>query len=165
MNDKTFDYKFVRRIIYRKLRKNIAWAEYDQQRISFNKKIDFALNRLKQVPFSRLKVIIPFWEKYEALQKILGSCNHTLIRDYKVGRSTPRFTPGLIEIYYDECFDDKLIYTLIKKHYGYELGKDDSLHMEMIFVFEKDDDVTICHLYDDRGFHIFFMNNVKGRSL
>ena len=153
MNEKTFDYSFVRKVIYRKVRKNIAWAEYDVQWIPFNKKIDFALNRLKQIPFSRLKVLLSFWEEYEKLQKILVNNRHSLIRDYKAGRKTP----GLIEIYFDECFDEKLIRTFIKKHYGYELGKASSLNLDMVFVFEKEEDVTICHLYDDRGFQIFFV--------
>ena len=153
MNEKTFDYSFVRNVIYRKVRKNIAWAEYDVQWIPFNKKIDFALNRLKQIPFSRLKVLLSFWEEYEKLQKILVNNRHSLIRDYKAGRKPP----GLIEIYFDECFDEKLIRTFIKKHYGYELGKASSLNLDMVFVFEKEEDVTICHLYDDRGFQIFFV--------
>lgn len=157
MYNKIFDYSFVQKVIYRKVRRNIAWAEYDQQRIPLKKKIDFALNRLKQTPFSRLKVIISFWEKYEKIQKVLKVnhiCNYSLVRDYKVGRKTP----GLIEIYFDERFDEKLIYTMIRKHYGYELGKAGSLSLDLVFVFEKDDNVTICHLYDDRGFQIFYLN-------
>lgn len=157
MNNKIFDYSFVQKVIYRKVRRNIAWAEYDQQRIPFNKKIDFALNRLKQIPFSKLKVIISFWEEYEIIQKILGKnqiSNYSLIRNYKRGRKTP----GLIEIYFDECFDVNLIRTFIKKHYGYELGKADYLNIDMCFIFENDKDVTICHLYDDRGFQIFYLN-------
>ena len=157
MNCKTFDYSFVQKVIYRKVRRNIAWAEYDLQWIPFNKKIDFALDRLKQIPFTRLKVILLFWEEYEDVQKIFKRnhiCNYSLIRDYKVGRRTP----GMIELHYDECFDEKLIRTLIKKHYGYELGKKDSLSLDLIFVFEKDKDVTICHLYDDRGFQVFYLD-------
>lgn len=58
MNYNTLDYGFVQKVINRKVRRNIVWAEYDLQWIPFNKKIDFALNRLKQISFSRLKVII-----------------------------------------------------------------------------------------------------------
>ena len=29
------------------------------------------------------------------------------------------------------------------------------VNLDMVFVFEKEEDVTICHLYDDRGFQIF----------
>lgn len=157
MKCKTLDYSFVQKVIYRKVRKNIAWAEYDQQWLPFNKKIDFALNRLKQIHFSRLKVILLFWEKYEVVQKTFKRnhiCNYLLIRDYKMGRRTP----GMIEIHFDECFDEKLIRTLIKKHYGYELAKEDSLCIDLIFVFETDGAVTIYHLYDDRGFQVFYLD-------
>jgi hypothetical protein len=157
MNYNTLDYSFVQKVIYRKVRRNIAWAEYDLQWISFNRKIDFALNRLKEFSFSRLKVIISFWEEYEVIQKILRKnriSNYSLIRNYKRGCKKP----GLLEIYFDECLDVNLFRTLIKKHYGYELGKADSLSLDMIFIFENDKDVAICHLYDDRGFHIFYLN-------
>lgn len=157
MNCNTLDYSFVQKVIYRKVRRNIAWAEYDLQWISFNRKIDFALNRLKEFSFSRLKVIISFWEEYEVIQKILRNnriSNYSLIRNYKRGCKKP----GLLEIYFDECLDVNLFRTLIKKHYGYELGKTDSLSLDMIFIFENDKDVAICHLYDDRGFHIFYLN-------
>ena len=86
MNYNTLDYSFVQKVIYRKVRRNIAWAEYDLQWISFNRKIDFALNRLKEFSFSRLKVIILFWEEYEVIQKILRKnriSNYSLIRNYK----------------------------------------------------------------------------------
>lgn len=46
------------------------------------------------------------------------------------------------------------------KHYDYELGKADSLNIDMVFIFENENenDVTVCHLYDDRGFQIFYLN-------
>ncbi len=157
MNNKILDYSSVQKVIYRKVRRNIAWAEYDQQWIPFNKRIDFVLNRLKQIPFSRLKLIITFWEEYEVIQKILRRndiSNYSLIRNYKRGRTTP----GIMEIYFDDCFDENLIRTFIKKHYGYELGKADSLNIDMVFIFKNENDVTVCHLYDDRGFQIFYLN-------
>ena len=157
MNYNTLDYSFVQKVIYRKVRRNIAWAEYDLQWISFNRKIDFALNRLKQISFSRLKVIISFWEESEVVLKILRknqTSNYSLIRNYKRGCKTP----GLLEIYFDEYLDVNFFRTLIKKHYGYELGKTDSLSLDLIFLFEKDKDVVICHLYDDRGFQIFYLS-------
>ena len=52
MSYNTLDYSFVQKVIYRKVRRNIAWAEYDLQWISFNRKIDFALNRLKEFSFA-----------------------------------------------------------------------------------------------------------------
>lgn len=55
MNYNTLDYGFVQKVINRKVRRNIVWAEYDLQWIPFNKKIDFALNRLKQISFFQIK--------------------------------------------------------------------------------------------------------------
>ena len=93
----------------------------------------------------------------DAVLKILRknqTSNYSLIRNYKRGCKTP----GLLEIYFDEYLDVNFFRTLIKKHYGYELGKTDSLSLDLIFLFEKDKDVVICHLYDDRGFQIFYLS-------
>ena len=152
------DFSYVRKIIYRKVRKNIVWAEYDLQWVSFNKKIDFALDKLKQIHFSELKIIMSFWGKFDVIQKIFekNNChNYSLVRKYKTGC----LTPGLIEIRYSKSIDDNLMRTLIRRHYGYELGKPDGLNMDLVFIFKRDNDATICHLYDDRGFHVFHLNS------
>lgn len=50
----------------------------------------------------------------------------------------------------------------VKRNNGAPDGTGDSplyhVNLDMVFVFEKEEDVTICHLYDDRGFQIFFVN-------
>lgn len=151
------DEKRVKRIVNRKLRKNILRIDYMLDWLPFDKKVYIAFYKLHQIDFTSIRLYLYFWEPFEKLSKTFkkNNCdNWELVRNYKKGC----LTPGLVEIYFDECINDKLIQTLIRKHYGYELGKVDSLSLDMIFVFEKDKDITICHLYDDRGFRFFHLD-------
>lgn len=80
--------------------------------------------------------------------------NSKFIREYKIGHQTP----GQLEICFENCMDEKFIRAMIKTHNGYELGKPNSLSLDLVFAFENGDDITICHLYDDRGFYYYYVN-------
>lgn len=148
----------MQKILKRKIRKGIVQASFDLEWLSFEAKVNFACNRLLSTHFTQVKIFVSFWEKTEILQRLLtvhNCSNWEIIRDYKVGR----YTPGQLEICFEESMDVKFVHSLIKKHYGYELGKPDGLNLDVVFAFENGNDKTICHLYDDRGFHVFYVNS------
>ncbi len=155
--EKIFDDTFVSKVVRRKIRKNIVQASFDLDWLSFDVKVNFAFNRLNEIPYTKVRILISFWEKFENIQSFLQSSNcknWKLLREHKFGKKKP----GQLEIYFENCIDEKFILSMIKKHYGYELGKPESLSLELVFVFQNMDDITICHLYDDRGFNFFYAN-------
>lgn len=153
-NDKNI---LLSKILRRKLRRNIVKASFDMDWLSFEAKVNFACNRLKQIPFTKGRLLVSFWEKTDTILHFLQSnnCNNwKLLREYKLGRQTP----GRLEIYFENSLDENLVYSIIKKHYGYELAKPDSLSLDLVFELCDSDDKTICHLYDDRGFSYYYVN-------
>lgn len=153
MKNSIEDNLFIIKVLKRKLRRNIVRIEYDMEWLSFEKKVTFATQKIRQIPFSKAKMMISFWEPSDKILSVLKSCNcndWNILREYN-GKQTS----GLIEVYFEHKINEHPLETIIRKHYGYELGKKDVLSLDLIMAFEKDNKITISHLYDDRGFRIY----------
>ena len=62
-------------------------------------------------------------------------------------------TPGLIDIYFEKGdFNNDFFRDILTKHYGYELAKNDMLSVCLFYAIETETEITLFHLYDDRGF-------------
>ncbi len=147
------DNSFIKKVLSRKLRRNIAVCEYDMEWLSFDRKVEFASQKMKSITFDKAKMLISFWEPNEKMRCLMKDyANWTILREYKGHPTT-----GLLEVNFNNKIDSPLLDTIIRKHYGYELGKTNVLDIDLVLAFEDKNKIKICHLYDDRGFRIYEM--------
>ncbi len=152
MNKTIIDDSFLKKLLYKKYKSNfVYYRECNLERLSFVKKVEYAVSKLSILPFNKARLIINYWEDIKQIIPIFEKHkihNYQIQREYK-GKSIS----GTINVYFDKGeFNEGFIREIITKHYGYELGKKDIVDVCLYYAIETEKEVTIIHLYDDRGF-------------
>lgn len=144
--------EFLRKVFSWKRRKGLAWLQCDMDWMSFEDKVDYVVGRLSAMRFDEARMILEYWEKASDMVAVLEEChveNYEIVKEYKMRH----MTPGVININFKGSFDPYFLKVLIKKHYGYELAKNDVLAVWPYLAIDNGKQIIAIKLYDDRGFY------------
>lgn len=125
--------------------------------LSRPQKVAFTMKRLMDVPFSKGRMIIQYWEDEKIMTRMLkrhGVKDYEIVRAYKQGA-----TPGYLNINISgDTLDAKFLKELLTRHYGNDFSADNAIDIVPFVVIDTGgDEIIAFHLYDDRGFYEYFI--------
>ena len=148
---------FLKKVFKRKRRRGIAYHGCIMDYLSRPQKVAFTMKRLMDVPFSKGRMIIQYWEDEKIMTRMLkrhGVKDYEIVRAYKQGA-----TPGYLNINISgDTLDAKFLKELLTRHYGNDFSADNAIDIVPFVVIDTGgDEIIAFHLYDDRGFYEYFI--------
>ena len=66
MNKTIIDDSFLKKLLNKKYKSNfVYYRECNLERLSFVKKVEYAVSKLSILPFNKARLIINYWEDYQ----------------------------------------------------------------------------------------------------
>ena len=153
-NASIYNDAFLKRVFERKLRKGLARIQVWLNRMSFNDKILFVVDRLSEMRFNEARIILEYWESTNEIVELLENfqaIKYEIVRKYKMGN----LTPGLINIYFFDSFDPVFLRIFITKHFGYEPNRRAAWNVWPLFAIDTDTQIVAIKLFSNREFQEF----------
>lgn len=156
INSKNFNQKFSK-ILNTKKGENIIWGRYDIESVGIEEKNNFIIKLISgQIIGVTYKIL--FWDNDEIIQNFINTNykgNYSILTNYANGEE-----PGILyidDIDLNNFFFDKLL----TNHFNYELAKDPSLNIRIQICINYINHIKLLDIYDDRGFDIYFTDQLK----
>ena len=148
---------FLEKIFKRKWRRGIAYNCCVMDYLSRPQKVLFTVKRIMEVPLSKGRIVIHYWEEDKKMLRIFarhGIIDYEIVRPYKNG-----VTPGYINISISgDSLNAKFLQELFTRHYGKDFSTDNSIDIVPYMVIDTGgDEIVAFHFYDDRGFYEYFV--------
>lgn len=147
---------FISKIIQRKIKRNIVYAEVDMSYMSMKNKIMFMVKELLSINFVKVRIVLLFWDDIE---KILNVFKYYKVNNYHIINQYKRWhsNPGVINLSM-ESLNQKFLKSLIKRQYGTDFSHKDSIDLKCVYIFEMNDgSKMIIYNYDDRGYRKYIL--------
>ena len=155
MEKTIFNDSFISKLLKGKYKTKVAIRNCDLEKLYFKQKVEFTVSRLASLPYNEARLMIQFWEDKNRIMKIL---NKHSIHNYKFQRDYyGLYTPGILDIFFQKGeFKNLFLKDIITKHYGFELAQKDSLNIMMFYTTSTSKEISVIHIYDDRGFREYY---------
>ncbi|MGS4345509.1 hypothetical protein ACKUSY_07935 [Myroides odoratus] len=128
------------------------WSRYYLDDYSFDKRVGFVTEFVKDDLKKEFLLEIKFWENTQTVVNLLKEVQEEsyIVEEYKGGEA-----PGILVI--QDCNLNKVFFTqLVQFHYNFELAKSPSLNIKLLLFIDTVSYLKVYDFYDDRGFLVNF---------
>lgn len=134
------------------LEKKFIWSRFYFDNFSFDKRVNFVIEMIKESLKEEFILEIKFWDNNILTLDFFKNLTNrnSILEEYKGEES-----PGII-IVYGRNLELSFFIELLQSHYNYELAEDPSLNIKVLLFIDTTKCLKIYDFYDDRGFIVNF---------